>query len=1043
MFRNVLFNLLIFVTLFCCGQLNAQSANWTPIGASSFPTNYSGQVNGISRITQLKIHPVHPDTMYAVSARGGLFITRNAGLSWTVASGTDLMPATRLSSVCIDHNNDQIIYLGTGDANYYFNGKGVYKSTNGGTTFAPTSLTSKLVVEILMDPLDHNAIFAATNTGIYKSTNGGSTWVLKSPSVAFYDLKFKHTSNARTIYAASISGFYRSSDFGETWSLISNGIYVPSGYSNGGGCRIATTPQDTNLIYVAMVAKNGTLFKSVNGGTSFAVVKDSLMPNLTGYENSISSIGQGDYNFAIRIDPSDANTVFIASQNLWKSNNGGVTFTQLTQWVEKVPSDMHQIIVNPQNGAEIWNCNDGGVWLSVDSGINWTPKSNGIYGYEVYHSNSSAMRKDLISMGTQDNGELYANSNKWYCNRGGDWMSKVAFDFTPGSSTAYYYANAKRRDVLSGNEYSFNFPFGSLQDICFYKGNYDLAFAGNNNVYRTVNLTSSNPVWTQITSFNKPIMKVYLSVADSNRLYVITNDQTLYVSNNALATTPTFIQYTLPYSTSSGASIVAIKNTPDILYAVFNTRVYRSINNGLSWTNISVNLPAVNYVNIISDEYSSNELVFVAGNNSVYYKKSTQTNWVLFSNNLPTRTTISDFSIYNDGTNNSVLRVSEYGRGVWESPFGNLQPLKAFFGSDITNPCQGGNIQFSDYSTGSPLSWSWSFQGGTPTSSTLKNPVVLYNSSGNFNVTLIVSNGITTDTLIKNNYITTIAQALPLIEGFESISFTPINWKNIDGGNDSKIWQRTTSASGYGVGVACVCFSNYTTSNVGQHDELRTPVLDFYPYSDAWLYFDVAYHPYSLTEYLDTLEVIVSTDCGASFTPVYTKYGSELSSVSGIDTTAFVPSAMQWRKDSVDLSSFTGSNEVMIGFRNIGNYGNNIYLDNINVAGFVNAVNLFLSVRIQGLYSSGAMEPLLMNQEVGDDPTIVDTITVELHESVAPYSKVYSANGLLHTDGTATIQFPVAAINSSYYIAVKHRSSLETWSKSPVEFNTYNIFYSF
>ena len=143
-----LFSLLLLFS----NTLFAQS-NWSALLPAQFPTNVSGQIHGISRISQMKFHPTNPNKFYAVSARGGLFISNNGGTTWTIAPGTDAMPVMRLASVCIDFSNDQIIYLGTGDHNYYYSGSGVWKSTDGGNTFAPLGLSGKLVIDMIMDPV--------------------------------------------------------------------------------------------------------------------------------------------------------------------------------------------------------------------------------------------------------------------------------------------------------------------------------------------------------------------------------------------------------------------------------------------------------------------------------------------------------------------------------------------------------------------------------------------------------------------------------------------------------------------------------------------------------------------------------------------------------------------------------------------------------------------------------------------------------------------------------------------------------------------------
>jgi hypothetical protein len=88
---------------------------------------------------------------------------------------------------------------------------------------------------------------------------------------------------------------------------------------------------------------------------------------------------------------------------------------------------------------------------------------------------------------------------------------------------------------------------------------------------------------------------------------------------------------------------------------------------------------------------------------------------------------------------------------------------------------------------------------------------------------------------------------------------------------------------------------------------------------------------------------------------------------------------------------------------------------------------LNLKLLIQGYYLSNAtMVPVMMNQGVGTNANLTDTITVEVRETQAPYGVVASLKALLQTDGTATCVFP--PLSGHYYIAVKHRNALQTWS---------------
>ncbi len=108
------------------------------------------------------------------------------------------------------------------------------------------------------------------------------------------------------------------------------------------------------------------------------------------------------------------------------------------------------------------------------------------------------------------------------------------------------------------------------------------------------------------------------------------------------------------------------------------------------------------------------------------------------------------------------------------------------------------------------------------------------------------------------------------------------------------------------------------------------------------------------------------------------------------------------------------------------------------------AVNLNLKAFIEGFYKgSGQMAAVLFQQGLNADPTACDSITVEIHNSVSPYSVFSSVKSLLHINGTAEVVFPVSALNQSYYITVKHRNSLETWSKNTVLFNSTTMNYDF
>jgi hypothetical protein len=97
------------------------------------------------------------------------------------------------------------------------------------------------------------------------------------------------------------------------------------------------------------------------------------------------------------------------------------------------------------------------------------------------------------------------------------------------------------------------------------------------------------------------------------------------------------------------------------------------------------------------------------------------------------------------------------------------------------------------------------------------------------------------------------------------------------------------------------------------------------------LSFQVAYTYWTTPyQFSDTLEVLVSSDCGAQWTSVYKKFGNTLATAPG-QGSDFIPTAAQWRLEDIDLSSFASGSSVIVKFRNISDYENNLYIDDINL----------------------------------------------------------------------------------------------------------------
>jgi hypothetical protein len=171
----------------------------------------------------------------------------------------------------------------------------------------------------------------------------------------------------------------------------------------------------------------------------------------------------------------------------------------------------------------------------------------------------------------------------------------------------------------------------------------------------------------------------------------------------------------------------------------------------------------------------------------------------------------------------------------------------------------------------------------------------------------------------------------PIVEGFTNTAFPPANWgvNNADG--DDLTWVRTTTTGAFQeTPYNAAKYYNYLTPE-GFYDELFMQNFDLSDatQTEATLNFAIAKAKY--TGYSDKLEVLVSADCGTTWTSVYNKTDNS-GLYTATSTADWKPSsASQWRTDVIDMSSFIGNSNVVVKFKATSGYGNNMYIDNINL----------------------------------------------------------------------------------------------------------------
>jgi hypothetical protein len=191
------------------------------------------------------------------------------------------------------------------------------------------------------------------------------------------------------------------------------------------------------------------------------------------------------------------------------------------------------------------------------------------------------------------------------------------------------------------------------------------------------------------------------------------------------------------------------------------------------------------------------------------------------------------------------------------------------------------------------------------------------------------------DTIVRVTYASITQIAGQVVETFEGTTFAPAGWA-ISNPDNSITWQRSTAGKTSG-GSAYMRNFVYSNAN-GSRDLLYSPVMTYTDVDSVFLSFDLSAatkaSPAAAVP-MDTLEVLVTRDCGATFTSVYKKWGTALQTV--LDPVSPLPSEYTpfaeylWRTEMIDLTAFRPNGPLQVVFKNSSNGGNNIFIDNVNL----------------------------------------------------------------------------------------------------------------
>jgi gliding motility-associated-like protein len=751
---------------------------WKELGPLKYPTNNTGQPTGMGRINALAFHPKDSNILYAGAPAGGLWVSKNYGKTWEC--DTDTLPTLGISSIAIDANAPDTIYIGTGDRDASdASSLGVMWSKDAGKTwFSRNSGMGSLTVgRLIINPKNSAVLLAATNNGIYRSSNYGSSWTQRVGG-NFKDLVFS-AGSPNIVFATASGLFYKSTDNGVTWTGITSGLPT-TGISRG---VIAVTPADTNYVY--FLETSGSVFKgmyrSTDKGNNFST--QSTTPNIMDYSNNGSgSGGQAWYDLDVAADPNNKDVVYSCGVNIFKSINGGSTWTINAHWVGSgapaVHADHHVMEYNPHNKNLFTGC-DGGVYYTRNGGTAWNNISSGLGVSQIYKLGQSATNKNVVMNGYQDNGSARYDGS-FTTVFGGDGMDCLV-DFTDesvGFGELYYgdifrVKNNNSQGYIAGNGKNGINEGGAWVTPFVLKANdANAMFIGYKNIWRSSNVKASSTAsvtWTKISNSlagtnSNNFNFLESNIAQPNMLYAARGDAKLFKTSNANSASPVWIDLTstLP-NTATVSTIETDSKDSNVVYISQSNRIYKSTNQGASWTNITSNLPSAPYLTIVIDTSSNKEEIYVGGWAGVYYKDNTMTNWVKYSYGLPKATRVQDLEIYYSpsGKAQSHLICATYGRGNWVTPLRdtNKVPVAKFDIKD-TAVCTLTSVQLTSTSENLPSVFLWqispkSYSFAAGTDSTSENPNVVFTDKAKYSITLIAENCMGKDTTSRNLVIET------------------------------------------------------------------------------------------------------------------------------------------------------------------------------------------------------------------------------------------------------------------------------------------------